>query len=285
MIDTVIIPAAGLGTRLLTATKESPKEMVPLFDRVNNVVIVRPLIERIFLQMYDSGIRNFYFIVGKKKRAIEDHFTPEKNYFHSTSGQNKEIFKEIIEDFYHKIEQSNIVWINQNSPKGFGAAVLSTWDVLGNRPFLVHAGDAFIRGNQEHISNLITSHDKIKSDVLLYLHEIKNPKEYGVAEAEEIGNGIFKVIKVEEKPKQPKSNFALMPLYAFNYTFFDSLSQTKPGLRDELQLTDGIQTMIDSGAKVNAIFFKNADDCIDIGTPQNYFRALQISFKDSENKH
>ena len=282
MIDTAVIPAAGEGHRLLTATKESPKEMVPFFDKVEGVVILRPLIEKIFLQMYDSGIRNFYFIVGKKKRAIEDHFTPEQNDFNNNSGQNKDIFNKVIEDFYKKIDNSNIVWINQTSQRGFGAAILNSKEMVGDRPFLVHAGDAYIRGNQDHIIDLIETYDKKKLDALIYLHKIKNPKEYGVAEAEQIGKEIFNVTKVEEKPKQPKSNYALMPLYAFNSKLFVALSQTKPGLRNELQLTDGIQTMIDSGAKVNGIFFKNPDDCIDIGTPINYFRALQISFKDSQ---
>jgi len=201
MIDTVIIPAAGQGTRLLTATKESPKEMVPVFDKAHNIMLLRPLIEKLFLQMYDSGIRNFYFIVGKKKRAIEDHFSPEK--FHANSTTKKdEIFKEIIEDFYHKIEQSNIVWINQSTPRGFGAAVLNAEKVLGKNPFLVQAGDAYIRGKQENISELIHSYDKIKSDVLLYLHKIKDPKEYGLAIAEKIGKNVFFSQKSGRKAKK-----------------------------------------------------------------------------------
>ena len=80
MIDTAVIPVAGLGTRLLTLTKNNPKEMVPIFAKSFNEITLRPLIEQIFLQLYDSGIRNFFFIVGKNKRSIEDHFTPEINY-------------------------------------------------------------------------------------------------------------------------------------------------------------------------------------------------------------
>ena len=80
MINTAVIPVAGLGTRLLTLTKDNPKEMVPVFAKSFHEITLRPLIEHIFLQLYDSGIRNFFFIVGKKKRSIEDHFTPDKNY-------------------------------------------------------------------------------------------------------------------------------------------------------------------------------------------------------------
>ena len=80
MIDTAVIPVGGHGTRLLTLTKDQPKEMIPIFSKSSNKIVLRPLIEDIFLNLYDSGIRNFFFIVGKKKRSIEDHFTPEKNY-------------------------------------------------------------------------------------------------------------------------------------------------------------------------------------------------------------
>lgn len=280
LINTAVIPAAGLGTRLLTATKEMPKEMVPIFCKEGTQIVARPLIEQIFLQMFDAGIRNFYIIVGKKKRAIEDHFTPDRDYLNLSS--NNKVFGKIIKNFYDKVEKSNLVWINQNTPKGFGAAVLTAKDVVGNRPFIVHAGDAFIRGNSDHLKNLISSYDTTKSDIMLYIREILNPKAYGVAEAKKIQENYYKVFRVEEKPKYPKSNFALMPLYIFNSKIFDALSSIKPGLRNELQLTDGIQQVIECNGNVNAIKFKKADDCIDIGTPENYFRSLQVSFSDSK---
>ncbi len=280
MIDTVVIPAAGHGTRLLTVTKETPKEMMPFFQKTANVMIMEPLIERIFLQLFDAGIRNFFFIVGKNKRAIEDHFTIDKEYLRFLKNSNDIVFYSILNNFYKKIEQSNIVWINQNSPTGFGAAVLCAQTVVGDRPFLVHAGDSFIRGNSMHISKLIKTHEKLNPSITLYLREIFNPKTYGVAEAIEIKKNLYTVTKVEEKPKQPKSNFAMMPLYAFTSKIFDALKSTKPGYRNELQLTDGIQKVIKLGETVNAIKFNKADDCIDIGTPENYFKALTISYKD-----
>ena len=282
MIDTVVIPAAGTGTRLLTGTKETPKEMMPLFARINNTVFTQPLIERIFLQLFDAGIRNFYIIVGKKKRAIEDHFTPDKEHLNSLEGKANRIFQLLIKNFYKKIEQSNIVWINQNTPKGFGAAVLTAKEIVGNKHFLVHAGDAFIRGRHHHISRLIQEHSKHKSAATLCLREIINPKEYGVAEVKKIDKRTFKVTKVEEKPKQPSSDFAIMPLYVFEPRIFDAISSIKPGLRHELQLTDAIQKIIERKGIVHAIKFQKSDDCIDVGTPENYFRSLQVSFADSK---
>ncbi|MDE1769759.1 MAG: hypothetical protein KGI28_04310 [Thaumarchaeota archaeon] len=280
MINTAVIPAAGFGTRLLTLTKETPKEMVPLFYRINDEIVTCPLIERIFSQLFDSGIRNFCFIVGKKKRAIEDHFTLDNDYVKLLQKNNK-TFQYILQDFYKKVEQSNIVWINQNIPKGFGDAVLHAKEFVGDKPFLVHAGDAFVRDSNEHIPKLIDAHAKNDSDITLFLREIKNPRSYGVAQAKKIGKNLYYVRKVEEKPKQPKSNFALMPLYIFEPIIFDALQITKPGLRNELQLTDAIQQVIEWDGDVKAIKFMRADDCIDIGTPDNYFRALKVSYRDS----
>jgi len=280
MINSAIVPAAGMGTRLLTYAKETPKEVLPLFYKVSNETVLIPLMERIFLQLYDAGIRNFYFIVGKKKRIIEDHFTPENDYLRLLGNKQDKIFRDMIRDLFKKIEKSRIMWINQNTPKGFGAAILRAKEAVGKKPFLVHTGDAYIRGNHNHISKLIKEYDRQKTDFILYLTKIKNPKEYGVAEAIKLRNGILKVTKVEEKPKQPKSNFALMPLYAFNSKLFDALEAIKPGLRNEIQLTDGMQKAIETGVDVRAIKFKNTDDCIDVGTPQNYFRALKISYND-----
>lgn len=281
LINTAVIPAAGFGTRLLTLTKETPKEMVPLFYKINKEIVTCPLIERIFSQLFDAGIRNFCIIVGKKKRAIEDHFTLDNNYVNLLKKSNKS-FQLILSNFYNKIEKSNIVWINQNIPKGFGDAVLHAKEFVGNKPFLVHAGDAFVRDGNTHILKLINAHSENHSDVTLYLREIRNPRLYGVAQATKIGKNLYNVSKVEEKPKQPKSNFALMPLYIFKPMIFQALKVTKPGVRNEIQLTDAIQQVIDWNGNVKAIKFRRPDDCIDIGTPENYFNALKVSFQDSQ---
>jgi len=278
MIKTAVIPTAGLGTRLLTFTKESPKEMVPLFFREKNSIITRPLIERIFLQLFDAGIRNYCFIVGKTKRAIEDHFTSDTSILKSINDPK---LRNIIQDFYYKIEKSNIVWINQNTPRGFGAAVLNAEEFVRNKPFLIHAGDAFVRGNSQHISKIIKTHETCNSDVTLYVRKIVDPKAYGIAETRKLKNGTYKLLRVEEKPPKPRTNFALMPLYVFNQKIFEALKKTKPGIRNEIQLTDGIQYLLDLWDNGIAIKFSNPDDCIDIGTPENYFRALKISFQDS----
>ncbi len=282
MIDTAVIPVAGLGTRLLTLTKNNPKEMVPIFAKSFNEITLRPLIEQIFLQLYDSGIRNFFFIVGKNKRSIEDHFTPEINY----QGLKKkdQNYIDLLKDFYDKIEKSNIVWINQNSPRGFGAAVLNAKEVVGSKSFIVHAGDAFVRNNNKHIKKLIKTFEKNKPEIIFYVKEIEKPKTYGIVKIKKINSHNFKIVDIEEKPKKPKSNLAVMPIYIFKPSIFNVLLKTKPGVGKEIQLTDAIQKMIKDKKNVEAIKFLGKNDCIDIGTPENYYLATCISYKDSIDK-
>jgi UTP--glucose-1-phosphate uridylyltransferase len=279
VIDTAVIPVAGHGTRMLTLTKDNPKEMVPIFTKSFNEITVRPLIEHIFLQLYDSGIRNFYFIVGKKKRSIEDHFTPEKEDI-QLMGKSDGNYKKLLEDFYKKIENSNIVWINQKSPRGFGAAILNAKEVVGNKSFLVHAGDSFVRGKSDHLKKIIKKYEKYEPDVILYLKNVKNPTSYGVATISK-NNELLKVHNLEEKPKKPKSDLAVMPIYIFNSKIFNALEKIKPGVGNELQLTDAIQKIISEKGDVEAVKFSRNEDCIDIGTPKNYFLAISLSYKES----
>jgi len=281
MINTAVIPVAGLGTRLLTLTKDTPKEMVPIFTRSFNEITLKPLIEQIFLNLYDSGIRNFFFIVGKNKRSIEDHFTPES--IHGLKKKDKN-YKDLLEDFYDKIEKSNIVWINQNSPRGFGAAVLNAKEIVGSKPFIVHAGDAFVRDNVNHIKKIIKIYEESDPEILFYVKEIRNPKSYGVVKISKINSFQFNVLDIEEKPIHPKSNLAVMPIYIFKPSIFDALLKTKPGVGKEIQLTDAIQKIIKSKKSVQAIKFPAKNDCIDIGTPENYYLATCISYKDSIDK-
>ena len=147
---------------------------------------------------------------------------------------------------------------------------------------MVHAGDAYVRGGSKHIQKLIKEYEINEADVIFYLKNVKNPKSYGVASTSKKHQNIYQVNNVEEKPKNPKSNNAIMPIYIFNTKIFNSLSKTKPGIGKELQLTDAIQKCIKEKNKVCAIKFLKLDDCIDIGTPENYFHAISISYNDSK---
>jgi len=117
MIRKAVIPAAGLGTRLLSATKELPKEMLPIFYRDSNgEIYLKPMLQVLFEQLYKFGFREFCFIVGRGKRAVEDHFTPDYSFLDLLEKKGKEKFVKSLKEFYSMIEKSTIVWINQPEP-------------------------------------------------------------------------------------------------------------------------------------------------------------------------
>lgn len=282
----VIIPAAGRGTRLLPATKEQPKEMLSLFARGSNgQICLKPALQLVFEQLYDVGFREFYFIIGREKRAIEDHFTPEPGYVAMLEGKGKSGPADELKRFYRKIEDSTIVWVNQPEPRGFGDAVLKAAAFAGGEPVLVHAGDTYIiSDNARHLRALMQTHDKLEADATCVLQEVEDPRQYGVAEVEEIGGTAYRVKKVIEKPEKPTTNLALMPIYVFDPVIFKALKETAPGVGNEIQLTDGIQKLIDGGLKVYAIKLSPNDIRLDIGTIETYWDALKLSYQHMQGK-
>jgi UTP--glucose-1-phosphate uridylyltransferase len=280
LISKAVIPAAGLGTRLLSATKEQPKEMLPLFASEGGVLCLKPAVQQIFEQLFDLGLREFCFIVGKGKRALEDHFTPDRDYIGRLNAHGKGVQALQLERFYDRIDQSTMLWVNQPQPRGFGHAVLQAEPLIGNETFLVHAGDTYITSKSNPIhERLFQEHFANKTDVTLTVQHVTDPRQYGVAQVRELPGGHLEVVSVEEKPAQPKGNLAIMPLYVFLSSIFESLRKTKKDERGEIQLTDAIQSLLDSGRKVQAIKLRPDDLRLDIGTPETYWEALEMSYR------
>lgn len=280
MLRKVVIPAAGLGSRLLPATKEQPKEMLPVFSRLaNGDVGVKPLLQMIFEQLYNAGFREFCFIVGRGKRAIEDHFTPDPKFLTLLKGAGKTDLAMDLESFYLKLASASIIWVNQPEPKGFGDAVLLAQPFVRDELCLVHAGDTYIvSGNAMHLRSLIEANERFNADAIFLVQEVENPRQYGVIEVEEEG-GIFRVKKAIEKPEKPPTNLAIMPVYIFRPSIFNALQETFPGRGGEIQLTDAIQKMIEWGLNVYALRLGPGDIRLDIGSPETYWQALSISYQ------
>lgn len=277
----VVITVAGLGTRLLPMSKELPKEMLPIFMRGRNGVVLKPLLQALFEQLYGFGFRDFCFIVGRGKRAIEDHFTPDWGYVSKLKMKGKFEIAEELEGFYNMIENSRIAFINQPEPKGFGHAVFMAKFFVEDSPFMVCAGDTYIISrNNDFLKRMFDA--SLEKDVyaVLLLQEVSNPKQYGIAVIERMNDHLYKVSKVVEKPEIPPSNLAIMPFYIFlNSEIFDVLEKLNSGVGGEIQLTDGIQGLIDRDRKVIAILLKEDDIRLDIGTPETYWEAVQLSYK------
>jgi len=262
-----VITAAGLGTRLLSVTKELPKEMLPIFQRIDGELVLKPLLQVIFEQLYDVGIRDFCFVIGRGKRSIEDHFTPDWDFLEYLLKAGKELASKSLEIFYKKVEDSNISWVNQPQPRGFGDAVLRAEKFVANDNFMVAAGDTYIVSDDNaHLKELLAP------DNALMLKRVKDYRSYGVAMIE--GD---RVVKVVEKPKQKVSDLAIMPFYSFTPEIFNHLRNVRQGEGNEIQLTDAIQLMINAGTKVKYVMLNNVK-WLDIGNPKSYWKALRESY-------
>lgn len=281
-----VIPVAGLGTRLLTATKVQPKEMLPVFAKEGGELCIKPLVQLVFEQLFDFGIREFCFVVGRGKRAIEDHFTPDGDYLKRLSTRDrsaaspKAAMASALERFYRRVDEASVMWVNQPVPLGFGHAVLQAKVFAGEEPFFVHAGDAYVYCKDfGHLRRLLSSFEG-GAECSLALRKVPDPRMYGVATGRS-SNGLVAIDEIVEKPKAPKSNLAVTPVYVFRHSIFDAIEEAGPGIGGELQLTDGIQTLLREGKKVVGVELRSDESWIDIGTPATYWEALGISHRNS----
>ncbi len=261
-----IITCGGTGTRLLPFTKELPKEMAPIFYHTDKGTQMKPLIQLIFENLYDVGIREFCFVTGKTKRAIENHFTSD-----ILSD------KEPMSSFYKKLSDSKIFWVTQNSPKGFGDAVRYAESFVGNEDFILQAGDvAVIQNKTNLLSRLISQAKDLQQEAILSVRKVSEPKRHGIVILENEDQEISRVTKAIEKPDTPPTDLGIMPIYLFNQSIFNALKSIQPGKNNEIQLTDAIQSLIESGKNVKAIRV-DEEKFWDVGTPEAYWEALNES--------
>ncbi len=177
-IRIAVIPSAGLGTRLLPATKQQPKEMLPVFVRSSSgLVFLKPIVQVVFERLYDAGLREFCLIVGRGKRSIEDQFTLDAGFIENLKKLAKPHLVMEMEHFYQKVRKSNIVFINQPEPLGFGDAVLRARAFTNHSSFIVHAGDDLIISKNAGgcFSRLMTAFDSYQADAVFYVQKVKDP--------------------------------------------------------------------------------------------------------------
>lgn len=278
-VNKAVIPAASMGTRLLPATKHTPKEMLPIFAlNTKDSICVKPLLQVIFEQLFDSGIREYCFIVGRGKESIYDHFTADGTYLKHLIDYGRRDLADEMSSFYEKVNASSIIFINQPKPEGFGEAVLRAKPFI-NEPFLVQAGDTMILSNKnKHLTRLLNAHEKYGSDATFLVKEVENTKPFGIIKGEELESGIIDVKRVIEKPNEPPSNLAITAVYIFTPAIFNSLKSISRGVADEVQLTDAIQNLIHSGKKVIAVKLDENELWLDVGNPKSYWDVLNRTF-------
>jgi len=278
MIRKAVIPAAGLGTRLLPATKEQPKEMLPIFARdVNGRLFLKPLLQIVFERLYDASLRELCFVVGRGKRSIEDHFTIDDNFLEHLKTKNKiELLDDLIH-FYEKIRNSTVVFINQPKPLGFGNAIYQAKFFSKDEAFLVHAGDDLILSGKNYPKRLISIFTEYKADAAFFVEKVKDPTKYGVVVGEKMDDKIYLVKQIVEKPVTPPSDLAVIAIYVFNPIIYRAIELVEPDKNNEIQLTDAIQWLINQRCAVYAVELNRNEKRIDMGTPESYKEAFIAS--------
>ena len=233
-----IIPAAGLGTRFLPATKALAKEMLLIVDK--------PTIQFIVEEARKSGIEDIVVVDGKNKRSIEDHFDSNPELEDNLRDKHKDEMLKLVQE----TTDINIYFIRQSHPRGLGDAVLTARDFIGDEPFVVMLGDDLnnINGDAEPLTKeLINSYEETGASTLAVMrvpHE--DTAKYGVINpSKEVMPGLYNVTSFVEKPepKDAPSDLAIIGRYVFTPEIFDVLAKTKPGKGNEIQLTDAINTL------------------------------------------
>ncbi|WP_106766807.1 UTP--glucose-1-phosphate uridylyltransferase GalU [Paenibacillus faecalis] len=239
-IRKAIIPAAGLGTRFLPATKAMPKEMLPVVDK--------PTIQYIVEEAIESGIEDIIIVTGKGKRAIEDHFDHAFELEYTLQQRNK---MDLLYEVQRPSRMADIHYIRQKEPKGLGDAIFCARKFIGDEPFAVLLGDDIVLAEKPCIKQLIEQYEVTKSSVLgvknVPGHEVSR---YGIIEPfkKTPARGLSRVKGLIEKPspEMAPSNMAIMGRYVLTPAIFHYLEQISTGIGGEIQLTDAIQRLTET---------------------------------------
>ncbi|HBE7529307.1 TPA: UTP--glucose-1-phosphate uridylyltransferase GalU [Staphylococcus aureus] len=234
-IKKAIIPAAGLGTRFLPATKAMPKEMLPILDK--------PTIQYIVEEAARAGIEDIIIVTGRHKRAIEDHFDSQKELEMVLKEKGK---SELLEKVQYSTELVNIFYVRQKEQKGLGHAISSARQFIGNEPFAVLLGDDIVESEVPAVKQLIDVYEETGHSVI-GVQEVPeaDTHRYGIIDPLTKNGRQYEVKKFVEKPAQgtAPSNLAIMGRYVLTPEIFDYLKTQKEGAGNEIQLTDAIERM------------------------------------------
>ena len=275
-VTKAVIPAAGLGTRVLPATKAQPKEMLVIVDKPSLQYIVEELVE--------SGIKDIIIVTGRNKNSIEDHFDHSYELEDTLKKNNKNTLLEKVEDIS---SMANICYVRQNHPKGLGHAILKAKSFVGDEPFVIALGDDIVYNDIPVAKQLIDSYSKYGSSIV-GCQEVKESdvSKYGIVKP--LLALDEKTVEMEdfiEKPsvEEAPSKLACLGRYLLTPKIFDYLEKTEPGKGGEIQLTDAIVAMMKDGEKVLAYNFEGKR--YDIGNKFGLLKAnIEFGLRNEETR-
>ncbi|WP_375164102.1 UTP--glucose-1-phosphate uridylyltransferase GalU [Staphylococcus coagulans] len=271
-VKKAIIPAAGLGTRFLPATKAMPKEMLPILDK--------PTIQYIVEEAVRAGIEDIIIVTGKHKRAIEDHFDHQVELENNLAEKGKDA---LLEKVRHSTNLANMFYVRQKEQKGLGHAIWTAKQFIGNEPFAVLLGDDIVESDTPAIQQLIEKYDRTGKSVI-GVQEVPEQEthRYGIVDPKSKDNRLYEVTKFVEKPAPgtAPSNLAIMGRYVLTPDIFDYLENQETGAGGEIQLTDAIERLNQS-EQVFAYDFEG--ERFDVGEKIGFVKTtIQYALKDEE---
>lgn len=267
-----IIPAAGLGTRFLPATKAQPKEMLPIVDK--------PTIQYIIEEAIASGIESIIIVTGRNKRSIEDHFDRSLELEHALKKSKNEDLLKLVDDISNMVD---IHYIRQKEPKGLGHAINCAHAFIGDEPFAVLLGDDIVHSKVPCLKQLIDVYEEYKTTILGCQHvDQSQVNKYGIVDGMLIEDDVYKVKHLVEKPKieEAPSNIAILGRYIISPRIFEFLDKTKPGAGGEIQLTDALKAL----AMEEAMYAFNFEGKrYDVGNKLGYLEAtMEFALRNRE---
>ncbi|WP_046174244.1 UTP--glucose-1-phosphate uridylyltransferase GalU [Domibacillus indicus] len=261
-IKKAVIPAAGLGTRFLPATKAQPKEMLPVVDK--------PAIQYIVEEAVASGIESIIIVTGRNKRSIEDHFDRSFELEQTLEEKGK---NEVLEELHGISNLASIHYIRQKEPLGLGHAVLSARQFIGDEPFAVLLGDDLMMSEKPALRQLIDVYEQVKTDVIGVQHVApEDVSKYGIIDPGAHTGPIYELADLVEKPsvEEAPSMIAVMGRYVLEPSIFNLLETLDRGAGNEIQLTDALRKQC-AASTIHAVCLSGQR--YDIGDKFGYLRA------------
>ncbi|MDO8686070.1 MAG: UTP--glucose-1-phosphate uridylyltransferase GalU [Clostridiales bacterium] len=231
-----IIPAAGLGTRFLPATKAQPKEMLPIVDT--------PTIQYIVEEAINSGIEDIIIVTGRGKRTIEDHFDKSYELEDILKRKGDHELLSLVQDISNLV---NIHYIRQKEPRGLGHAIYCAKSFIGNEPFAVLLGDDIIKSEIPCLKQMIEIYDEYKTTIIgVQKVPMEDVSKYGIVNCKHVEDRVYKVKDLIEKPDKENapSNIAILGRYIITPKIFNFLENAEPGKGGEIQLTDALKKLV-----------------------------------------
>lgn len=277
-IDIAVIPVAGIGTRLLPATKSQPKEMLPVGRK--------PTVQYVAEELTAAGIRRLLFVTGPGKTSIENHFDLNGELIQQLRETGKE---EFLAELEFERGSAQHFYTRQRKLLGLGHAVLCARPFVGNQPFVVALGDSIIgKGrSSDAVARMTRIFRERRAAAVVAFEEVPPADvwQYGIARPRGPVGEVFEVADLVEKPAvdEAPSNLAIAARYVLAPAVFDALQQTEPGKSGEIQLTDALRILLQDGGKIYGVCLRPHEKRYDIGSFDTYFKAF-VEFALSDEK-